>query len=505
MAWLSALFVFALHTGWGQQAPANQQVLGQRAQQAKQLMTEGKFTAAIPIYQELVKALPGNPGLVLNLALALHMAGREREAIPHFESVLKAQPDSLPALLSLGAAHLTLNEPAKAIAPLERALKVEPGNVEARGMLATAMMDAKRYLDAAREYRTITEKTPEDSRAWYGLGMSYQSIATDAFEEMQKIDIKSAWVLALVADSRVQRRQFRSALFFYSEALKQVPNLHGVHAAMAEIYRKTGHPDWAALEDAMERSQPAADCARHPQECKFAGGKDLEILSAGAGPKPSLEVLYWRAKAANELAMQAFFQLGQMPESLELHQLRADIARNSGRPQEAVEEWRAALKLAPGDPKARQELAVSLFLSSDYRAALQEASELIAAGGAGAGQSAELHFIAGDSLVRLEEPDKAEPYLRKAMSLDPKMTAAAASLGLALSRLGRNGEAVPLLERSLELDDDGSLHYQLARAYQAAGNSDKARSAMAKYQELIERNRKAKEEVAREAQIGPPK
>jgi predicted Zn-dependent protease len=495
MAWLSALFACLVV---GQQ----QDALAAKAREAHDLMAAGRFDAAIPICQELVQAVPGNPGLVLNLALAQHMAGREYEAIPNFEIVLKAQPNSLPALLSLGAARLALSEPAEAIAPLQKALAAEPDNTDARGMLATALAESKRSFDAAAQYRVLTDKTPDDPRAWYGLGMSYQALSTEAFEKMQKADPTSAWVAALVADSRVQRRQYRSAFFFYSEALKKLPKLHGVHAAMAEIYRKTGHPEWASEEDTKERSLAPADCAVHPLECRFVGGKDLDVLSTktATGPKPDVESLYWRTKAANELAMQAFFRLGQLPESLELHQLRAEIARDSGRPLEAVTEWRAALKLMPGNPRAQQELAISLFLANDYRAAFDAVSELLKAGA----PSPELNFIAGDSLLRLEDPERAEAYLRAALRADPKMAAAAASLGLALSRLGRNSEAVPLLEKSLELDDDGSLHYQLARAYQAAGESEKARLAMAKYQELVERNQKAKEEVAREAQIGPP-
>ncbi len=119
-------------------------------------------------------------------------------------------------------------------------------------------------------------------------------------------------------------------------------------------------------------------------------------------------------------------------------------------------------------------------------------------------RSSELNFIAGDCLLRLEEPEKALAYLRAALAADPKQTAADASLGLALSRLGKNAEAIPHLQKALEIDDDGSLHYQLAGAYRAAGDAEKARATMAKYQEIVKRNQEQKEEVAREAQIGPP-
>ena len=89
-------------------------------------MASGRFEEAIPIYRQMVKAEPGNPGLLLNLGLAQHMAGHEREAIPTFEAVLKSQPDSLPALISLGSARLALNQPAEAIAPLRKAVNVNP-------------------------------------------------------------------------------------------------------------------------------------------------------------------------------------------------------------------------------------------------------------------------------------------------------------------------------------------------------------------------------------------
>ena len=489
---LSALFLFSTLG----QAPSD--ALAAKAQEARSLMAAGRFDAAIPLYRELVKAMPGNPGLVLNLGLAQHMAGRDREAVGNFEIVLRSQPQAMPALMSLAEARLALNEPALAVGPLQKAAAFEPESVDVRGMLATALQGAKRYGEAAAQYRWLSGKTPEDPRAWYGLGMAYQSLSTEAFERMQKLDAKSPWVSSLVAETRAQRGQYRSAFFFYNETLKGLPRMRGLHAGMAEIYRKTEHPEWAAVEDGKEAALPAVDCAANVGECKFAGGKFVEILGLS---KADFEGLYWRTKAANELAKQAFARLGELPESMEWHQLRAEIAKDSGRPREAVEEWRAALKLSPGDMRARQELAVGLFVAGDYRAAFEEARELLKV----VSSSSELSFVAGDSLLRLEDAAGAEHWLRAALKANPKMVVAGASLGLALSRLARFSEAVPLLEKSLELDDDGSLHYQLARAYQAAGNADKARVAMVKYQELVDRNQKAKDEVAREAQIGPPK
>ena len=427
-------------------------------------MAAGSYEQAIPIYQALVKALPGNQGLIMDLGVAEHLAGREREAIPH----------------------------------LEAALKTQPANRQLRDMLAAALMDRGRFDEAAAQLRELTAAAPDDAHAWYGLGMSYQGLSETAFDKLQKIDAASPYVSALVADTRVQRRQYRSAFFFYSEALKKLPELHGIHAAMAEVYRKTGHPDWAAAEDAKEAALRAPDCKAHPAECDFVAGHDVQLTK---GAFSAAEALYWEAKAANELALQAFFRLGQLPESVELHQLKAQIARGQGQQIEAVKEWRAALALKPDNLALERELAISLFEAADYKAALDAAAGLLKQHAG----SAEIEFLMGDSLLRLEQPDEAVPHLRAALAADPALVAADASLGLALARLGKNAEAIPHLVKSLELDQDGSLHFQLAGAYRASGDAEKARAAMAQYQELVQREKQTREEIARETEIAPPK
>ncbi len=493
---LSALILSWVAIGAGQSTD-----IAPKADQARQLMAAGRFAEASVIYQALTKAEPANPGWLLNLGLAQHMAGKEREAIVSLEAFLKVQPDVRPALISLGAACIAVHRPAEAIAPLRKAVTAKPDDTETLGLLASALLEAKRLEEAAVAYRKLTEALSGDPRAWYGLGMVYQAIAAAAFDELQKADPTSPYVSALVAETRVQRRQFRSGFFFYNEAAKGLPNLHGIHAALADVYRKTGHADWAAEEDARERALPAPDCKAHPVECQFAASHDLQILTQPHHPPLPPETLYWRAKAANELSIQALFRLGQLPPSSELHQLRAEIARGQGQHLDAAREWREALALSPNNLRIRQELAASLLMAQDYNAALAEADALLKAGA----HSAEVNFIAGDSLLRLEDPEKAVPHLKAALAAEPKLLAADASLGLALARLGKHAEAVPHLQKALELDDDGSLYYQLGRAYQALGQREKAAAVMAKYEQILKKVQEQKEEVAREAQIGPPR
>ncbi len=67
--------------------------LAAKSQQAKELMAEGRFAEAVPLYRDLNRAVPNNAGLMLNLGMALHMAGDERKAIPLLEAAVKLDPN----------------------------------------------------------------------------------------------------------------------------------------------------------------------------------------------------------------------------------------------------------------------------------------------------------------------------------------------------------------------------------------------------------------------------
>ncbi|HZT37270.1 MAG TPA: tetratricopeptide repeat protein [Bryobacteraceae bacterium] len=470
-------------------ASAQPEEFARKSQDAKQLMAAGRFSEAIPIYQNLCQALPSNTGLRLNLALAYHMAGRPREAVPEFERVLKVDPANQPALLSLGAALLELNQPAKAVAPLMKFLALDPDHVEARGMLANALLSVGRPKEAAVHFRRLTALTPQDPKAWYGLGRSYEALAQDAFRELDKTAQGSAEWLALIADTRVEQRQYRSAFYFYKEALAKKPDLPGLHSALARVYRATNHPDWAAAE---EQKAGKPDCAKHKAACDFAARRFLEAASGAS--------LYWRARAYNELALEAFERLGAVPESVEMHALKAELLTNHGNKIEAVEEWRAAQRLAPGDARIERQLATALYVAGDYTNALPLLRKFLQQ----EPRSAELHFLIGDSLLHLEQPHEAIPELEIAARLNPKLLPAQAALGLALMRDDKPRNAIPHLAAAAGIDDDGSLHYQLARAYQASGEMELAKATMEKYQEIQQRAEAEKRDIEQKAQITPP-
>ena len=476
--WVAVLLlplVFLLSgPGVAQLSPSDE--LGAKSQRGKELMAAGRYAEAVPVYRELVTAVPGNPGLLVNLGMALHLAGDDGEAIASFEAALRLQPELLPANLFLGASNLRLGRTAAAIAPLQKAVRLAPANREARSMLAEALVAAERYAEAEPHLRRLARVAPVDPAAWFNLGTAYEELAGQAAAQLRARYPDSPFALALAAEARA-KQQPNAAFHLYREAIGRGPAIRGLHAAVAAIYRSAGHADWAAVEEQKERRLQKADCARDRLECAFFARKYREVVSAGAGSKGA-EARYWLARANGELASQAFGRLAALPASAIFHERMAEVRRNERRYPESVEHWRQAIALSPPDPRLRMELAVTLRQNRDLAGAQQLLEELVGA----EPDVPDLNYLLGDVLLAREEPARAIPFLEKAVALEPGRPHAHGALGRAYALVGRAPDAITHLKHSLPADADGSLRYQLARAYQAAGQAEQAGLALGEYE-----------------------
>ena len=92
----------------------------------------------------------------------------------------------------------------------------------------------------------------------------------------------------------------------------------------------------------------------------------------------------------------------------------------------------------------------------------------------------------------------------RAVKLDPKLLPAQAALGRAHLEIGEAAQAIPHLEAALPTDTDGSVHYQLARAYRATGETDRASQALSKFQEIQASAEAEARSLKEEFRIAPP-
>ena len=328
-------------------------------------------------------------------------------------------------------------------------------------------------------FAVVGAQPANDAKAWYSRGRQYSQLSVQAFEQLLKTAPESGYVLALLGEVKARERQYAAALYAYDEAAKRMPRLRGVHSGIADIYVALGKPDEAGAAETAEQKLGPPDCAIEKLYCDFRAGRFEDVVKA-AKLKKNAAGLFWLSRSYNELAVQAFAQLGHSPESRELHEFKGQMLREQGHFRESTDEWRAVLKVAPGDRPATHELATSLYLSKDFKNTLAELQTFQKADPS----ADDLNFFVGDTLLQTEQVQAAVPYLETALKLNPKLLPAHASLGLCYGRLGEMPKAIPHLKAALNLDSDGSLHYQLARAYQATGQPALAKVMMDKYQKL---------------------
>lgn len=473
--------------------------LALKSQRAKQLMAEGKFEQAISLYRELNQAVPNNAGLILNLGMALQQAGKKREAVPVLETAVKLDPGVAPAWLFLGTARLQLGETALAVKAFKRVLDLQPDQREARQMLAGALLALDHLEQAAEQYQKLSGLDLESPEAWFGLGRSFEALSGRAFDRLQTVAPQSSYSLALMGETRLREQQLSSAFYLYRQALEEKPTLRGLHKALAEIYREAGHLDWAETEEKRELQLSTPDCRDLTLECQYEAGRYDELIAAAKQARTA-ESFYWASRAYNQLALNAFSRLGQLPPSAELHELKARIYNSQKKYPEATSEWREALKASPVNAEIQKQLAISLKLGQDYSEALPLFQELLRQQPA----SAEINYLTGDTLLDLQRAEEAIPLLKRALSRDPKFLAAHKSLARADLAAGKAMEAIPHLKAALPTDEDGSLHFQLAQAYRAIGQSELAKKTLEDYQAILNSTTAAREIAKRQTEISAP-
>jgi predicted Zn-dependent protease len=363
---------------------------------------------------------------------------------------------------------------------------------------ADADLAAGRPADAVATLRTVTERAPSLPRVWYALGQAYNAIKQQALATLDARPEEAAWRQLVGADSLLARGQLTEAFVLYRSSLDQLPSMVTIHDSVARIYERTGHASWATRERARG-ALSAADCARRAALCAFRAGQYRTAL-ATASKSDDAESRYWRARAATELALAAFKRLDQLADSPERRVVRATVARTEERFTDAIAELKAATALAPGSQALVFELASACYAARDYDQALATVSPLLK----GSPEDPRLLRLAGYSLLQLRRAEEAVPVLEHAVARDGADPGAQVALGKAYLLTGNFKAAIPLIEPRLGVDEDGSLHVQLARAYTSLGDSDKAAALLARSQE-IQRAADERSAAAAKRTIGAPK
>ena len=127
-----------------------------------------------------------------------------QDSRPDGEGPDSAGPEGDPlAWYKRGLELLSRGSPAAAAQILQRAATMEPSSRSVREALARAQFDARRYTEAADNFRLIVEASPADDYANFGLGLSLARSGDPA---------SAAEYLALAAAMRPDQKHYTDAL-----------------------------------------------------------------------------------------------------------------------------------------------------------------------------------------------------------------------------------------------------------------------------------------------------
>lgn len=170
----------------------------------------------------------------------------------------------------------------------------------------------------------------------------------------------------------------------------------------------------------------------------------------------------------------------QKRSQVEIHMKRAQSAVDSGDPDLAINEAKAALAVDETSVDAMVLLAQAEFAKGYFDQVEDVLTKALERGGA---QNKKLHFIMGLVHDRNKKFDLALESYSKAVAIDASYDPAVMNLGVHLLRTKRFGEAVSLYERLT-----GELNYRTAAAFTNLGSAYRGQSAEFTTSDVARRN-----------------
>lgn len=442
-----------------------------RAEQlvAESYASSNEWPSAVIHFQNALKKAPNLPGLHVELGDVYLHAGKLKQATAEFDNELKLNPNSLRALVRRGETKLLRGETKDALQDWERALSIDSPQTE-------------RILGLRETGFAALEQLPQ------ALHSNLDQVAN----EIQ--DDKST--AAMFASSFIASQNNKAG-----SALPDAGKLQPPSCTKDRVVK--------LLEE--ERYSGLANCASDVLKPQFLPDLRVRVASAllQAGEyESSLRVLnslpisqnrspeasYWRARCYEKLATAAYLQLYQVnPNSYRVHQLLGDLAATRDDDGKAIEEYRAAIALNPDAPNLHYSLGHLLWKDLKVPEARVELQAELQMNPRHAGA---LHDL-GNTFLLEHQAEKGLPLLERAEMADPANPDIHRDLGTAYTQLKDYAKAEAEYKIGVANDQDGSVHYKLAKVYQALGKQQDADREFAIYTSM---NRESHEKLEKRGQ-----
>ncbi|MGA8620355.1 MAG: tetratricopeptide repeat protein [Candidatus Sulfotelmatobacter sp.] len=335
------------------------------------------------------------------------------------------------------AEYLKDNKPDLAVPEFRAIVAIDPNDVDARGNLGVLLFFQGDYTSAIPQLRAALKLKPTLSKIQALLGIG----------EKRTGDLDAARRDLEEAFPKVQDQKIRIE----------------TGMELIEIYSRTGDLDKsAAIVSDLRKLQPTNEA-----------------------------LLYTAYRIYSDLAAESMLSLSVVdPNSARMHQAIAHELAKRGNTAEAIENYRAALKIDPQLPGLHFELAEMLSTLStaegreeadkEYKAALQSNPF---------DEQAECRL--GDIALQRDDLKDANGHFTRAMQLQPNDPEANIGLAKVFMTMDQPKKAEPLLQHALELDPTSAMaHFRLSTIYRQTGRQAEAKHELEEYQKYKEMKEK---------------
>jgi tetratricopeptide (TPR) repeat protein len=383
------------------------------------------------------------------------------------------------------------------------ALFLAPSYLEWTYSLGYLFQFTGRFSEALRFYQRM-KIGPQNPQLAYlvhiRMGECYRKLsqpdrAKSAFAAAYQLNPEGPAVLARLGEIALEEKHYDEAIEYLASALKKKPDANKLHYSLAMAYRGKGNMEQARFHLAkrgMVGVQP-------PDPLKIR----LEKLVAGYRLHLLAGKLAFSARRYDE-AIESF-QKAIEADPKEVG-ARVNLAAALGqlkKYREAIAQLETAIKLEPGNVTAHFNLGMLYGHLKNIKKSIEHLQLAVKM----SPKDSQAHLLLAGALRSDGQLDKALEHYNAALSIDPGLIWAWVDLSSLLSRTGKHGEALKVLEDAhSRIPYDGPIAHALAhllasspilekrqgkralelalKVYRAMKNSEHARTVAIAYAEL---------------------
>jgi tetratricopeptide (TPR) repeat protein len=357
--------------------------------------------------------------------------------------------------------------------------------MENRFRHGTEAMHNGSFDEAARDFLAVIRASPRFAEAYLNLGLAHE-----------------------------QQGKYEEAIQSLQQALKLKPTLRGANLFLGIAEYRLNHyePAITALNRELKVNGSDAHAwmwlgvaelaADRPEEAAVALDKAAKLAPE------DVDILYHRGHA-HMLVSKASYEhmLHVNPDSWRVHQVLAQAASQADRDTDAIAEYQAAIKAAPGQPGLHEELATEYWKSGKLDEAEAEYAQELTIDP----HSLLATFKLGSLRVDRGKPQEGKPLIEAALEENHNLPNAYYYLGRSETQLGNDSAAVEdfkraVAERNTDPEIEQQAYYQLSQIYRRLHQTGEAQAALANFlrlkqeasehqQQVFERKRKMQEQT----------